>query len=82
MNLCFLYGKIVSNIDFKFMINSKNISKAVFYLKLKNDSIIKIKAYNEIADFCFSKLEKGNSIIIEGTIDSRYDVTVREIQEL
>ena len=48
MNLCFLYGKIVSNIDFKFMINSKNISKAVFYLKLKNDSIIKIKTYNEI----------------------------------
>ena len=82
MNLCFLYGKIVSNIDFKFMINSKNISKAVFYLKLKNDSIIKIKAYNEIADFCFSKLKKGNSIILEGTIDSRYDVTVREIQEL
>ena len=64
------------------MINSKNISKAVFYLKLKNDSIIKIKAYNEIADFCFSKLKKGNSIILEGTIDSRYDVTVREIQEL
>ena len=82
MNLCFLYGKIVSNIDFKFMINSKNTSKAVFYLKLKNDSIIKIKAYNEIADFCFSKLKKGNSIILEGTIDSRYDVTVREIQEL
>ena len=82
MNLCFLYGKIVSNNDFKFMINSKNISKAVFYLKLKNDSIIKIKAYNEIADFCFSKLKKGNSIILEGTIDSRYDVTVREIQEL
>lgn len=79
MNLCFLYGKIVSNIDFKFMINSKNISKAVFYLKLKNDSIIKIKAYNEIADFCFSKLKKGNSIILEGTIDSKYDVTVREI---
>ena len=82
MNLCFLYGKIVSNIDFKFMINSKNTSKAVFYLKLKNNSIIKIKAYNEIADFCFSKLKKGNSIILEGTIDSRYDVTVREIQEL
>ena len=79
MNLCFLYGKIVSNIDFKFMINSKNTSKAVFYLKLKNDSIIKIKAYNEIADFCFSKLKKGNSIILEGTIDSKYDVTVREI---
>ena len=79
MNLCFLYGKIVSNIDFKFMINSKNTSKAVFYLKLKNNSIIKIKAYNEIADFCFSKLKKGNSIILEGTIDSKYDVTVREI---
>ena len=42
MNLCYLSGKIVSDINFKFIINSKNISIAYFNLQLNSGNIIKI----------------------------------------
>ena len=32
MNLCFLFGKIISEINFKFVFNSRNIS--IVYLKI------------------------------------------------
>lgn len=50
MNECFLIGKIVSKIEFDFIIYDKNISIVRFELKLKNKSIINTKSYNEIAD--------------------------------
>ena len=39
MNICILWGTIVSEIEFKFIINSKNKSIAYFYLELLNKSI-------------------------------------------
>ena len=41
MNLCFVIGKIVSEIEFKFIINSKNISIAYFKIELINKIIVK-----------------------------------------
>ena len=55
MNLCFLIGKIISEINFKFVLNSKNISIAYFKIELNNKSIVEVKAYNELADYCYSK---------------------------
>ena len=34
MNICFLIGKIVSDIEYKFVLNSKYISIAVFTVKV------------------------------------------------
>ena len=68
MNLCFFIGEIVSDIKFEFIINSINNSIAIFELKLKNKSILQIKAYNEKADECFRKLKKGQNIFIYGTL--------------
>lgn len=68
MNLCFFIGEIVSDIKFEFIINSINNSIAIFELKLKNNSILQIKAYNEKADECFRKLKKGQNIFIYGTL--------------
>ena len=44
MNKCFLIRKIISNIKYEFILNSKNISIANFYMEIKNKNIIKIKA--------------------------------------
>lgn len=57
MNEVFLIGKIINDIEFKFIINYKNISIAMFNIKTSDKQIIKIKAYNELADYCYSKLE-------------------------
>ena len=62
MNEVFLTGKIISNVEFKFIINSKNISIAMFNIETDDKQVIKIKSYNELADYCFSKLKNTDRI--------------------
>lgn len=79
MNLCFVIGKIVSEIEFKFIINSKNISIAYFKIELLNKSIVQVKAYNELADYCYSKLQKYDICAIQGYINSEMKIEVEKI---
>ena len=78
MNEVFLTGKIISNVEFKFIINSKNISIAMFNIETDDKQVIKIKAYNEIADYCYSKLEMNKIVFIYGKI-SKNNIIVKEI---
>ena len=80
MNLCFLMGKVVSDVKFEFILNSRNISIAVFNIELMNKSIVTVKAYNEIADICYRYLKKGMFINIEGYIDDKMKIVVEEIK--
>lgn len=80
MNEVFLNGKIISNVEFKFIINSKNISIAMFNIETNDRQVIKIKAYNELADYCYSKLEKSQRLFIYAKI-SENDVIVKEIYQ-
>ena len=80
MNEVFLTGKIISNVEFKFIINSKNISIAMFNIETNDRQVIKIKAYNELADYCYSKLEKSKRLFIYGKI-SKDKVIVKEIYQ-
>ena len=69
MNICFLIGKIISEIEFKFIVNSKKyFSISIFKIKLDNKSIITVKGYNEISDFCYKKLIKNNNISLYGEL--------------
>ena len=70
MNEIFLIGKIVTEIDFKFILNSKHISIALFEIELLNRSIVKVKAYDDIADFAYSKLIKDDIIFINGRMET------------
>ncbi len=87
MNIVILYGKIVDNIDFKFIYNkySKNLeirnktSIVKFTMKLENGSITKVYSYDEIADFIYRKLHKNNSVLIEGSLDSNGDIECKII---
>ncbi len=81
MNLCFIIGKIVSEIEFKFIINSKNISIAYFKIELLNKSIVQVKAYNELADYCYSKLQKHDVCAIQGYINSEMKIEVEKIKK-
>lgn len=79
MNIVFIEGKIINNIEFYFIINSKNISIAIFKVELLNKSIVKIKAYNELADYCYSKLNKGDLIFIEGYLNSNMEIIWKKL---
>ena len=79
MNICFLIGKIVSDIEYKFVLNSKYISIAVFNVKVDEGCVIKVKAYDKMADWCYQKLVKGDFIAIEGKIDNRMEIKVRDL---
>ena len=80
MNDVFLTGKIISNVEFKFIINSKNISIAMFNIETNYKQVIKIKAYNELADYCYVKLKINQRVFIYGEI-SENDVIVKEIYQ-
>ena len=80
MNICIVYGKIVSEIEFKFIINvKKHYSIAIFQIELNNKSIVTVKGYNEIADWCYRNLILENYCIIEGYIDSKSEIIIKNI---
>lgn len=70
MNLCILLGEIVSDIEFKFIIKGKNKSIAYFDMLLLNKSVVRVKAYNEMADFVYRKLKRGQLVMVEGKVRS------------
>ena len=79
MNNCFISGKIITEIEFKFAIKNKFYSIAEFKIELDNKSIIKIKAYDKNAEYCYQKLEKEMYINIYGKIDNKGDIELIEI---
>lgn len=83
MNICFFIGKIISNIDFKFIVNNKKYNSIViFQIELYNKSVITLKGYNEIADFCYRNLEKNNIIIAVTFLNSKLEGIVEKIVNL
>ncbi len=82
MNLCFIIGKIISEIKFEFLLNSKNTSIVIFQIELDNKSIIEVKTYNEIADKCYQKLTKADRIAIQGKINSNMEIIMQDFDYL
>ena len=70
MNGVFLIGKIISDIEFKFIINSKNKAIACFEIKTADKQIVRIQAYNQLADFTYSKLNENDKVFINGYIEA------------
>ena len=68
MNEVFLIGKIICDIEFKFIINSKNKAIACFEIKTADKQIVRIQAYNQLADFAYSKLNINDKVFINGYI--------------
>ena len=79
MNLCILMGKIISDIEFKFIINSKNKSIVEFEIETLDCNIVKLCAYNEIADKCYALLKRNMSIIISGELMGNGNVKIFNI---
>ena len=82
MNLCILTGKIISEIEFKFIINSKNTSIAYFGLELSNKSIVRIIGYNEVADYIYRYLVCGDRICVAGQINSKGCINLKQVDKI
>ena len=70
MNEVFLIGKIISDIEFEFIINSKNKAIACFEIETANKQIVRVQSYNRLADFVYSKLNKNDKVFINGYIEA------------
>ena len=79
MNICFMHGKIVSEIKFDFFYNSKkHISVAKFkillYPKVSNyDECVEIlvKGYDEVADIIYKEYNEGEEIRFIGYVQKK-----------
>ena len=85
MNICFLIGKIISDVEFDFIIDNnkgfKNdkISVVRFKLKLLDENVLNIIGYNNIADFCYQKLKIGENVLIQGFINNSGKIEIKNI---
>ena len=80
INICFFSGKIISEPEFKFFYNRKNFfSKVSFWLKTekgfssskRNSSVvIKLIAYNEIADLVYRNCSINDNVIVIGSLNN------------
>lgn len=82
MNIIIILGKIISDIEFKFIIKNKNKSISIFELELTNNSIVTVKAYNILADYCYSELNKEDIILIEGQLNSKLEIISKRIEKV
>ena len=80
MNICFLMGRIISDIDFNFIINDKKYNSiAIFKLRVSKNCVLIIKAYNEIADWCYKNLIMNDCISLYGEINSEMEIILQDI---
>ncbi|MGN1311373.1 MAG: single-stranded DNA-binding protein [Clostridia bacterium] len=80
MNEIFIIGKVVSKIEYKFIINSKKYFAKVEFIIELNKQEFKVKGYNNVADFCYRKLKKNNKVFVNGEIENNMIIKVKNIK--
>ena len=78
MNECFLLGTIINKVNFRFAIGGKHDSIIEFELKLENESVIMVKAYDKLADYCYQNITENNLVMIRGKLDAFGYLLLRE----
>lgn len=81
MNLFFCTGRIISEINFKFILQGKRFSAAKYKMRLFDNIIIDVVAYDHTADYSYRKLEKGDFIFCEAFL-SKGKVIIEYIELL
>lgn len=76
MNICFVKGKIVNEVQFEFMLEKNKNAIIIFYIQLENDTLVRVIGYNEIADKCYQNLKKGDIVWIEGSLENKNELQI------
>lgn len=85
MNICILMGKIIEDVDFKFIYNSKSISIATSKIQLIDENQVEIYGLDEKADYMYKNLNKNDIILVSGSIVNerkRNKIKIEEITKL
>ena len=83
MNLVFLIGKVGYEPKFDFIINNKyHDSICQFNLILLDDTLVHVKGYDAIADFCYQNLNFNSFVFICGELNNQGNINIIEIQIL
>lgn len=80
MNDIFLIGRLTEDVNFRFMIRKKYTAISLFNIRTIDSEILRIVAYNGIADFCYRNLNKDDNILINGFLNSNMQVVIKSIK--
>ena len=77
MNKVFIIGKVITEVKFDFILNSKYISVARFRaITVCDKQEIEIMAYDEMADYVYANLKHEDVVMINGYLE--YDKVILE----
>lgn len=82
MNKCILIGKILSDINFKFLYNEKHISISTIKIELCDKTQIDVYGIDLMADYMYRELNKGNVVIVYGCIRQNKQNVKIEVTEI
>ena len=68
MNICILMGKVIEEVDFKFIYNNNSISISNCKIQLMDKTQIKIYGLDEKADYMYKNLNINDIILVSGSI--------------
>lgn len=77
MNKVFIIGKVITEVKFDFILNSKHISIARFgVITVCDKQEIEIMAYDEMADYVYTTIKQKDIVMINGYLE--YDKVILE----
>lgn len=75
MNEVFIIGKVITEVKFDFILNSKHISVARFrVITVCDEQEIEIMTYDEMADYVYANLKHEDIVMINGYLE--YDKVI------
>ena len=83
MNEVFIIGIIQTEIEFKFIVNSKNkFSKVIFNIQTLDKQEIKVIGYNNIADYALKFLKRNDMMFIYGRLNTNMEIEIKEFEKI
>lgn len=70
MNEVFLIGRVIREIEYKFMLEKGKNAKAVAFLELLDKTEVRTIAYNENADYALQNIKKNDFVFVYGKMES------------
>ncbi len=89
MNIIFILGKVVSNVEYNFIYDKykidncnekyKHIVIAKVKIEILNKSVVNIYGYDDIADDMYRNLKSNSNVMVMGQIDSNMEINVENV---
>ena len=78
MDEVFLRGKVIEDIECKFMLKKRKNAKAKIELKLIDETKVEVVAYNEQADYTLQNIKIRNNVFVYGKLQNN-EIVINKI---